>query len=215
MRFPLTTDVRIVDSNKVNAHKQHLIDTRESPFLSTNDILTAAFARQTENRTDVLEFVVDCRGKIDGVQKDFAGNFEKLVHMPNKAARDPNQVRACVSKLAHYRRNRLPLMPFVTGRYAMVSNWATLSKFLPMDILAHAPLRTFVNMCPIPMMVIFKVDESTLALIHNHAEPRNVQKGQRPDYKAGDSTLLDSLVIKPSKARVTSSKAMRRSKVRH
>ena len=195
-RFPVETRIHIIDKEKVDKLKKEMHDPKnsKSSYLSSNDIMMAAFARHVQNRADTLHYVMDCRGKLDGVEEDFAGNFEKMMYISAKAAGDPNSVRKCTDELGYYSRGGIPFLPLFRGRYSLISNWTSLTKFLPLDILCHAPPLSFVNMCPIPMWVVFKVDTETTAILRNHCEPSKNWK-KKSDYQKGDDSLLNEIIL--------------------
>lgn len=195
-RFPVQTKVHIIDKQKVEQLKRELHDPKisQSTYLSTNDIIMAAIARHLENRIDILQYIVDSRGKVDGVETWYAGNLEKNIYISSKDARDPNRVRQSTKKLTNLEKG-IPFVSMFRGRYGTVSNWTSLTQFLPLDILCHTPPLSFVNCCPIPLAVVFKADRETTAVLRNHCKPSKDWKKKKSDFIQGDDELLSDITL--------------------
>mmetsp|Transcript_58346 Transcript_58346/g.156133 ORF Transcript_58346/g.156133 Transcript_58346/m.156133 type:complete len:410 (-) Transcript_58346:166-1395(-) len=126
---------RFVDPAKVEAAKAAAKEDGDSAFVSTNDVLTAAWARLT--RAQLLEMSINLRNRLPGIGDADAGNYEFVVFYQEEDCLRPGQIRKSLSAPGRYVRcGRDPPRPLRSGlglvraRYALITNWATFARDL-------------------------------------------------------------------------------------
>lgn len=129
------TRCRVVDPAKVEAAKAAAKDDGDSAFVSTNDLLTASWAKLT--RAQLLEMPINLRNRMDGIGDADAGNYEWVVLYQEEDCLRPGQIRKSLSTPGKYVRcGRDPPRPLRSGvslmraRYSVITNWATFASDL-------------------------------------------------------------------------------------
>ena len=125
---------RLVDAAKVDAAKAAAKGS-DSAFVSTNDLLTTAWAKAT--RAQLLEMPINLRNRLQGIGDADAGNYEWVVFYQEEDCLRPGQIRKSLSTPGKYMRcGQDPPRPLRSGfrlvraRYALITNWATFAQSL-------------------------------------------------------------------------------------
>ncbi|KAG9400050.1 hypothetical protein AC1031_010968 [Aphanomyces cochlioides] len=92
------------------------------PFVSTNDIITSWFFRQT--KADIGIMIANLRGRAEGIEPDMAGNYHTVVvYQPDDFA-TPSLIRESIANAMC--RARSTDLPTETKTISLVTSWATL-----------------------------------------------------------------------------------------
>ena len=125
----------LVDPAKVEAAKAAAKEDGDSAFVSTNDLLTAAWAKLT--RAELLEMPINLRNRLPGIGDADAGNYEWAVFYQEEDFLRPGQIRKSLATPGKYMRcGRDPPRPLRSGgrlvraSYALITNWATFAQGL-------------------------------------------------------------------------------------
>jgi len=117
-----------LDDEKVAAEKTAWSATGEVPYVTTNDILTSRFFNECQARIGMMGF--DCRGKLEGMDNDLAGNYVTALVLDNEVFSTPTTLRKMYSNTP-YETTQRPLPGCCAcccggnARFAMVSNWSS------------------------------------------------------------------------------------------
>ena len=110
----------------------------EVDYVTTNDILTSGFFNETNARIGMMG--MDCRNRLEGIDKDLAGNYVTALTMDTETFATPAHVRKMLSSTPYKTTMReLPgFCPWLFGResanFAMATNWASFSgKLVELD----------------------------------------------------------------------------------
>jgi hypothetical protein len=159
-----------VDHDKITIAKEEAAAAASSvsgdgdgiTYVSTNDILTSSFFNACNTRVGWMG--LNCRGRIDGISEELAGNYVSALTMDSSAFATPTAVRKMLSKQPFQTVERpLPsCCGWFCGRdssnFAMVTNWSTfagdLIKFDNCDLDIHLPLQNPDNL-PFDIMIPF------------------------------------------------------------
>ena len=115
--------------------------------------------------TDIINIIVNMRGRVDGVTKEMACNGERIVFMPrDRVIRNPAFVRGEVlDKFWFYDSGSLPQESLKRFSMGGVTNWCQLTKFIDFgadsEVIGHLPLSATVLM-PLDFCAIFAADGS-------------------------------------------------------
>lgn len=117
-----------VDVEALNSRKQALAQEGGVDFVSTNDILTAAFFQATSS--DVSFMAINLRNRVEGFTDELAGNYQSLIwYRPSDVS--PALLRRSLTPRPGFYRAGEPQTEFpsfgmrMRGRVANVTNWAT------------------------------------------------------------------------------------------
>ena len=131
----LKSRCRLVDPAKVAAAKAAAKSDGDSAFVSTNDLLTASWAKLT--RAQLLEMPINLRNRLPGIGDADAGNYEWVVFYQEEDCARPGQIRKSLSTPGKYVRcGRDPPRPLRSGmslvraRYSVITNWSTFARDL-------------------------------------------------------------------------------------
>jgi len=98
-------------------------------FVSTNDVLTSGFFRACETRVGFMGF--DCRGRMDGIEQDMAGNYVTALVLDRETFKTPVTLRK-VLQSRPYKTTGEPLPTCCGGimcgdnaSMGMVTNWSS------------------------------------------------------------------------------------------
>ena len=123
--------------HQVKAAKAAAKGDGDSAFVSTNDLLTTAWAKAT--RAQLLEMPINLRNRLSGIGDADAGNYEWVVFYQEEDCLRPGQIRKSLSTPGKYVRcGRDPPRPLRSGmslvraRYSVITNWATFARDLEM-----------------------------------------------------------------------------------
>ncbi|KAG9400048.1 hypothetical protein AC1031_010966 [Aphanomyces cochlioides] len=94
------------------------------PLVSTNDILTSWFFRQT--KADIGVMVINLRGRAEGVEPHMAGNYQTVVAYQPEDFATPALIRESV--LHGMRRARSKELPHDVRTVSLTTSWASLYK---------------------------------------------------------------------------------------
>ncbi len=118
-----------LDQDRVAAAKKAAASEGDVPYVTTNDILTSGFFTACGSRIGIMG--LDCRGRMDGIEKDLAGNYATGLTMDPGTFGTPAKVRKMLTTTP-YQTTMLPLPGccgwFVgkeSAKFAMATNWST------------------------------------------------------------------------------------------
>jgi len=119
---------RYIDENKIDTIKSEYLagDTKEFPFLSTNDIITSSFARATKSRLCLS--AINLRNRIEGMNNDDAGNYEFVLMLDEKHYNTPENIRRTLSSKGKFLVNDgvLPgIWESLNSNYSTITNAAS------------------------------------------------------------------------------------------
>lgn len=120
-----------------------------APFVSTNDVLTSAFFNACDNRVGLMG--LDCRGRVDGVASDAAGNYVTALVLDDDVFASPGGIRAMLGRVPYETTKR----PFPScakwcagmdrASAGMVTNWSSFAGDLVQipdcELLLHLPVK--------------------------------------------------------------------------
>ena len=127
---------RLVDPARVEAAKAAAKADGDSAFVSTNDLLTANWAKVT--RAQLLEMPINLRNRLPGIGDGDAGNYEWIVLYQEEDCLRPGQIRQSLTATPgrYMRCGRDPPRPLRSGwslvraRYSIITNWSTFARAL-------------------------------------------------------------------------------------
>jgi hypothetical protein len=118
-----------LDAEKLAAAKEAGAKEDGVEYVSTNDILTSAFFSECGSRIGMMG--MDCRGRIDGIEADMAGNYVTALTMDPDTFGTPGSVRKMLSSTP-YKPTMQPLPTCGSwccgsdkNSMAMVTNWSS------------------------------------------------------------------------------------------
>lgn len=116
---------RIVDDTAIAAAKAEAKRVGLVPYVSSNDILTSAFA--TKLGADVCIMAINLRGRIEGIDESDMGNYENGLLFDAACSATPSTVRKALRHPAlQCRETPLPsLSAAFASKYCLISNWAS------------------------------------------------------------------------------------------
>jgi len=131
-------------------------------YVTTNDIITSEFFNETGSRIGMMG--MDCRGKVEGISQDMAGNYVTALTMDPETFGTPTAVRKMLSSTP-YITTKLPLPSFCgwlcgkeSANFAMITNWASFAGDLiqldKCELLVHLPIHNPAY-CQYDLMVPF------------------------------------------------------------
>ena len=119
------------------------------PFVSTNDVLTSAFFNACDNRIGLMG--LDCRGRVDGIASDVAGNYVTALVLDDATFASPGRIRAMLGNVPYETTER----PFPScakwcagmdrASAGMVTNWSSFAGDLvsipDCELALHLPVK--------------------------------------------------------------------------
>jgi len=169
-----------------------------TPYLSTNDVLTAAFAGLST--ADDFSWYANMRGRVeDEAALESSGNMERMVTMPRELALDPNRHRSIVNSgnMWHYEKDEVPFLSFLKCSICLYTDWSSLTEYLEpradVRVLAHVPRSDFLTKIPVDIGIYFKLNESTNCVAHNISKPKPSEDWQALFFEEGTFSVSDSL----------------------
>ena len=119
------------------------------PFVSTNDVLTSAFFNACDNRIGLMG--LDCRGRVDGIASDVAGNYVTALVLDDATFASPGRIRAMLGSVPYETTER----PFPScakwcagmdrASAGMVTNWSSFAGDLvsipDCELALHLPVK--------------------------------------------------------------------------
>ena len=147
---------RLVDPLMVEAGKAAAKEDGDSPFVSTNDLLVASWAKLT--RAQLLEMPLNLRNRLPGIDDADAGNYEWVVFYQEEDCQRPGQIRKSLTATPgkYMRCGRDPPRRLRSGlslmraRYAIITNWATFAKALDLPGCEQRLHMPFFNISEVP-----------------------------------------------------------------
>ena len=155
------TRCRLVEPSKVEEAKAAAKSDGDSPFVSTNDLLVANWARLT--RAQLLEMPINLRNRLPGIDDADAGNYEWVVFFQEEDCLRPGQIRKALTQTPgkYVRCGKEPPRPLRSGyslmkaRYTVITNWATFAKALDMPGCEQRLHLPFFNIAEVPCEIAF------------------------------------------------------------
>jgi hypothetical protein len=152
---------RLVDKGRVEAAKAAAKGDGDSAFVSTNDVLTAAWGKLT--RAQLLEMPINLRNRLPGIGDADAGNYEWVVMYQEEDFLRPGQIRKSLSAAPgrYVRCGRDPPRPLRSGyslmraRYSLITNWTTFAQGLELPGCAQRLHLPFFNLAQVPCEMAF------------------------------------------------------------
>lgn len=118
-----------LDQDRVAAAKKAASAEGDVPYVTTNDILTSGFFTACGSRIGIMG--LDTRGRMEGIEKDLAGNYATALTMDPGTFSTPAKVRKMLTTTP-YQTTMMPLPSccgwFVgreSAKFAMATNWST------------------------------------------------------------------------------------------
>lgn len=149
-----------LDEEKVAAAKSAAAEQGGVPYVTTNDLLTSGFF--VECGTTIGIMGLDCRGKIQGVGQDLAGNYATALVLDSGVFGTPASLRGMYSSMP-YQTTTKPLPGMCScccGNFntAMVTNWSSFAGDLVTlegcELLLHMPVKN-PAFCVFDLMIPF------------------------------------------------------------
>lgn len=145
--------------------------------ISSNEIVMSALC-QLNLSTDIFAFPHNIRGTKVGVEDPYAaGYFCCEIPFAKEAALEPIELRKIITRCNYFASNEIPLRPFIQGRVGRMTNWASItSKSLftkwhaGMETVCHCAPTNFLDIFPMDVGIIFRLDEHHLGVMHNFKE---------------------------------------------
>jgi len=199
------TTTRLVDPANLKALKARYMPLAQSQgveFLSSNDIITAAFCDVAEEGS-ICWMAVSMRGRMPEASKRAAGNYQRMVHFPTAIGADPVFIRKLgENSWAYFGLEGNERISEGVGKAGMVAakgfivtNWASLTYMISppnAKVVCHVPASKFINNIPgLDCTIVFKADaDGTLAVITNIMEG---QRGRESEENIKRSELFNSV----------------------
>ncbi len=148
--------VRLIDKVKLEKLKREYTEEAGAPeFVSTNDIITAGFARAV--KASQITMAMDFRGRAPGLTKKHAGGYQMGILFDRETCESPNRIRHALNGPAPY--SRPPALK-CCGRgneFPIITNWSSMASkeglIIPgANLVLHMP---FSEVEPIDTCVIF------------------------------------------------------------
>jgi len=134
-----------LDAEKVAAAKEKCAMEGGVEYVSTNDILTSGFFNVCNTRIGMMGF--DCRGKVDGIGADFAGNYVTALVLDDAVFGTPASLRKMYAT-SPYESTGRPLPGCCLcerASFAVVSNWSSFAgDLVPLadcELVMHLPIK--------------------------------------------------------------------------
>ena len=162
----------IVDDNAIQAAKAEAKQAGEVPYVSSNDILTSAFANKIG--ADVCIMAINLRCRIDGIDESDMGNYENGLLFDASCSATPSNVRkAMMHPALKCRETPLPsLSAAFSSKYCLISNWASGSESLELPHCTESLHQPVFNVSSMSHSLPFDV-----AMIFRAAGPRKGRLG--------------------------------------
>jgi hypothetical protein len=159
--------------HQVKAAKAAAKGDGDSAFVSTNDLLTTAWAKAT--RAQLLEMPINLRNRLTGIGDADAGNYEWVVFYQEEDCLRPGQIRKSLTNTPgkYMRCGREPPRPLRSGgslmraRYALITNWATFAQSLELpgcEQRLHLPFFNM-GMAPCDMAFVFRATKDEMGVL--------------------------------------------------
>ena len=189
-----------VDAAKVAKAKEQAAGNIRAPYVSTNDVITSHFCRNTRAR--VCMMVLNMRGKISlPISDAHAGCYEGCLLLDPNNSNEPSKVRACLrpagaeldGRKEPYTRQEpdTPPLPGACGScpMAFITSWASFPFELALDGIEqqtlHLPCMAMPDMMDVA--VVFKSKPGTLAVLY-------MAKRATPAALTAEDTVLGATV---------------------
>jgi hypothetical protein len=172
-------EARYTDEDKIISSKEKVKDG----FVSTNDILTSAFARAT--KADLLLMAINLRNRVKGTDQYDAGNYESVLVHDSSSASTPLSLRKTLQGGAPFKRvgdTKLPgFLKTTRSKVALITNWSfpdiwkanlklfdsSGAKSVPIEL--HLPVYNTADIA-FPLGIIFKPNADRLAILYGGGE---------------------------------------------
>lgn len=181
---PMQVSANFVDADKISKVKEDAKNRHsEDPnfYVSTNDILTSSFGR--ESKVDALLMAFNLRGRHADATESHAGNYESVLYYDEESFKTPDVIRESLRNGAPYKRfsgNELPSWSKqLRFKFSFITSWSfsyfnadlhlwdsqegTSSSHL---VKLHLPIYDVYGIPPVPMGIIFKPCNGKLALMY-------------------------------------------------
>ena len=104
---PLCVAFEVDEDRLAEAKKKEAVGV---DYVTTNDILTSAFFTECNSRIGMMG--MDCRGRIEGVEQDHAGNYVTALTMDSEVFGTPASLREMFNGGTPYTMTKKPLPAF-------------------------------------------------------------------------------------------------------
>jgi hypothetical protein len=124
-----------LDDARVAAAKAEAVKEDGVAFVSTNDIISSAFFNVCNTRLGWVG--IDCRGRMDGIASDLAGNYVSVLTVDEGTYKTPGTIRKMLTAPPPFVTTSRPFpscCSWFCGRdsanFAMVTNWSSFAEDL-------------------------------------------------------------------------------------
>lgn len=177
--------VLILSREKIKQKKKELLaaaaETGEngtSP-ISTSEIIMAGLF-QSNLSSDIFMSPIDVRAAKLGAHHSLAaGYFCTELPILKKEAINPSDLSEIINNGGSFATNEIPLLPFLQGRVGRISSLASVTtkslfgkenrKF---ETICHCTPTTFLEMAPLDIAMIFRMNKNYVGVVHNFLEFR-------------------------------------------
>ena len=177
--------IDVIDSSAMEKLKKASRGT--AAFVSTNDVVTAAMYEIFDDKLALMALNLRAANRLLGLPPRIAGNFERCLSHPRAlSAGSPSFIREKLlsSPSGFFGTNEVPFWPTVTSDWGLVTNWASLTKFIVAPgatVSCHMPGGSGnkgLFQWPQNLATIFQADPTTILCAHN-VNPSKVKAAAR------------------------------------
>ena len=166
-----------------NERKNHSL---HDGHVSANDIITAALCEANVS-TDIFAFTKNMRDR----HCHLGGNFHNEIPFSRKASLNPRAFRKIIKEGHFFKRDELPVRPFLLGKVGRISSLATIQKLIhtqSMDIVCHTMLASYEANIPMDAAFITSMNDENYLVLHNFR-----------DWKITNNGLLQTILSSGNK----------------
>jgi len=160
-----------LDPERLAATKTAAALGGQVPYVTTNDILTSGFFNECGARIGMMG--MDCRGRLEGIGHDLAGNYVTALTMDPETFATPASVRKMLSSTP-YETTGLPLpgccgwaCGMESANFAMATNWSSFAggmvELAGCEMVVHLPVQNPV--IPFDLIIPFASGKGRVGVI--------------------------------------------------
>ena len=164
----------VLSKEKIENERRRLISLHNG-HVSANDVITAALC-EANMSTDIFAFTINMRER----HSNLGGNFHSEIPFLRKESTNPAMFRQIVKHGQYFKRDELPICPFVRGKVGRISSLASIQTLIVpegMDIICHTMLASYETNIPMDVAFITSMNSDNYLVIHNFREWKLVHGG--------------------------------------